>query len=923
MSADEFNAKGYFEHDHIWRLHHELLRTMGLGWQDFRSLPHDGFDREEACRIRMQLVEILREDFSGTRLWGIKDPRLSRMLPLWARISKEFPFIPHELLVIRHPLEVAASLIRRDGLEIGHALMLWLRYTLDAERDSRGMGPRLVLDYVNLLDDWRSQIGRINEAWSLGLAVTGDAAKKVDAFLDRSLRHDTVPSIHNSVPQLTNWVLEVWSAMVRGEPNTDTLDEIDHAIYALEVQATPYVQAITWSSGTVERLDQDKNYLEAELGRRQEQIESLDQELTGLKHSRSWKITRPMRDVAWLLRDTKYKWVGGMPARDGVAHFEPQTIADLIDKSKPSDAKRVMSSQTEGMRKHQSDPGTKSGNKRILIVSPDWVGPIRNGGIGTAFTNLARHLAARGWEVTGLYTLGDHTESGLIDQWVEYYRQWGICFIPLPKWVGPVLDATWYRARSYEVYQWLAAHEFEFDLVIWTEWSAIPYYSLWAKRSGLSFLHLPMIVIIHSPTAWAHAGNYWLPANQDEVDLHEMEPVCVELADHVVSPSRYMIDWMMSRNWPLPPSDRVHVMRNLMPPDDEVNQNLLQTSVVDGYEWVFFGRLEPRKGLDLFTTALDRLPQEAWKPIEKITFLGKEVETSEFSTCAYFADRQAQWPRPVQLITNLDSQAALDYLQQPRRMAIIASLLENSPFTVLECLQRNIPFVATATGGIAELIAADDRDRVLFAPRPADLARKLMTTTQWKPAKAAVGDAVAVDQWMEILHSCVVEGESVQSQESCSDKEANPRVSICLVHYQRPLLLAQALASLRAQDYDNFEVILIDDGSADSETEAFLMGLQEDFKLRNWKLIRQENSYLGAARNTAARAASGEYLLFMDDDNVAHLDEIRLFIQSALMNNADIVTCPSAIFTGPKVPHTEQPETIWLIGSRAGSRLHS
>jgi glycosyltransferase involved in cell wall biosynthesis len=84
-------------------------------------------------------------------------------------------------------------------------------------------------------------------------------------------------------------------------------------------------------------------------------------------------------------------------------------------------------------------------------------------------------------------------------------------------------------------------------------------------------------------------------------------------------------------------------------------------------------------------------------------------------------------------------------------------------------------------------------------------------------------------------------------------------------------LLQQALASIKTQTYQNIEVILVDDGSTKEESHRYLNLIENDFNARGWKIIRSSNNYLGAARNLAARHASGEYLMFMDDDNVATL----------------------------------------------------
>ena len=51
----------------------------------------------------------------------------------------------------------------------------------------------------------------------------------------------------------------------------------------------------------------------------------------------------------------------------------------------------------------------------------------------------------------------------------------------------------------------------------------------------------------------------------------------------------------------------------------------------------------------------------------------------------------------------------MDYMQEGHRLAVMPSLLENSPFTVMECLMGGLPFLTTRIGGVEEMIAPDDQ----------------------------------------------------------------------------------------------------------------------------------------------------------------------------------------------------------------------
>jgi glycosyltransferase involved in cell wall biosynthesis len=144
----------------------------------------------------------------------------------------------------------------------------------------------------------------------------------------------------------------------------------------------------------------------------------------------------------------------------------------------------------------------------------------------------------------------------------------------------------------------------------------------------------------------------------------------------------------------------------------------------------------------------------------------------------------------------------------------------------------------------------------------------------------------------------------------------HPKVSVCLIHHNRPLYLEQAIDSLKNQDYDNFEVILVDDGSDNQDAIVYLDSLGEEFSKKGWKIIRQENKYPGAARNNAAKNATGKYLLFMDDDNYAKPNEISTYVKVAQYTNADILTSVMEYFFSDKSPYSGDPDVKRGIESK-------
>ena len=90
----------------------------------------------------------------------------------------------------------------------------------------------------------------------------------------------------------------------------------------------------------------------------------------------------------------------------------------------------------------------------------------------------------------------------------------------------------------------------------------------------------------------------------------------------------------------------------------------------------------------------------------------------------------------------------------------------------------------------------------------------------------------------------------------------NPRISVIIPTYNRAWTLKEAVDSVLAQDYKNYELIVVDDGSTD-ETRSVL-----DYCFNEITYIYQPNKGVSSARNTGIQIASGELIAFLDSDDL-------------------------------------------------------
>ena len=107
--------------------------------------------------------------------------------------------------------------------------------------------------------------------------------------------------------------------------------------------------------------------------------------------------------------------------------------------------------------------------------------------------------------------------------------------------------------------------------------------------------------------------------------------------------------------------------------------------------------------------------------------------------------------------------------------------------------------------------------------------------------------------------------------------QAKPQFSVVIPLYNKRPYIRRAVDSILAQTLQNFEVIVVDDGSTDSSCDEL-----QDIRDARLRLIRQKNMGEGAARNRGIMEAHAEWLAFLDADDMwfkEHLDELACIIK--------------------------------------------
>ena len=285
--------------------------------------------------------------------------------------------------------------------------------------------------------------------------------------------------------------------------------------------------------------------------------------------------------------------------------------------------------------------------RRICIATQDILGPVKNGGIGTAYHHLARLLAGWGHEVVIAYVNATAADARSMADTRALYARFGVAFeglVPRPAAESALARVT---APTWALLEWLRARPRPFDVVHASDWHGLCYGPLLAKSLGLAFGATHFVIHGHGPALWNVEGNQQLVATERELGWVFMERRSVELADTATCGSAHLLHWMRDAGYTLPA--RSFVWPNPFPAPDRTPEAAAARAARDGArldEVVFFGRLEPRKGLVLFVDAIDRLVRQGRAPA-RVTFLG--IAPRRFDALGLIRRATPAWPIEVQI----------------------------------------------------------------------------------------------------------------------------------------------------------------------------------------------------------------------------------------------------------------------------------
>jgi glycosyltransferase involved in cell wall biosynthesis len=398
---------------------------------------------------------------------------------------------------------------------------------------------------------------------------------------------------------------------------------------------------------------------------------------------------------------------------------------------------------TTRVPRSQLKPDLNLSNRIAVLITPEYEGIFRNGGIGTYYHTLSQKLAENGWSVLLLLY---QTEGEFLGRSLNPSVRHAFSTNEIDR----VLDLAPHhsqRLQQFQPWDWVEASSYRSLLFVqalsdryptaqiyieFPDLCGVGLQTIRAKRAGLLGQHCTTAVTLHSPQEWLNEADSRFSFEHSNWfrRVYEYEREAFESADLPFFLSYALRDRLVSYGWNLdralylpycfkrldpnrPPSAPLNLPRHIIP-------------------IVFFGRLEQRKGLLTFLAALHHL-QPAQREQLHIVFLGKSVELNtpdgESLTSCETIERELGQEFTYSLETDRDSDEAIALVRSlAPAIVCLTSPQENLPNTAFEMAQLPVSLVVSDAGGFREplnLVGRTDGVRWFEPGSVVALARQL------------------------------------------------------------------------------------------------------------------------------------------------------------------------------------------------------
>ncbi len=303
------NTTGYWEDRDINAINIRCLDQLGMDWDDLHSISSNAFNSHEFDELANHAEALLREKLAANnQAFGLKDPRICRLLGFWKPIFERIPIAPKYVICIRNPLSVADSLQRRGTTEPEKAHLLWLRHVRASIHETLG-ATRVVIDYDRLIEQPETEIRRLAERLGFSDRLDPDRLRDYcESFLDVKHRHNLrqLPDVIEQESILSE-VTDLYRLALDFATDAGDIDAPESQVRwaAVYDRLASLSRALNLIIGDL-RMQRDEARVQLHQLRHEKDLVLADRDLAiaqrdQLLNSHSWRLTAPLRVTSTIL----------------------------------------------------------------------------------------------------------------------------------------------------------------------------------------------------------------------------------------------------------------------------------------------------------------------------------------------------------------------------------------------------------------------------------------------------------------------------------------------------------------------------------------------------------------------------------------------------------------------------------------------
>lgn len=569
--------------------------------------------------------------------------------------------------------------------------------------------------------------------------------------------------------------------------------------------------------------------------------------------------------------------------------------------------------------------------KIAILATNEFENFFQNGGIGTYYNTLSQKLAEDGWYIILLLTQtethfqGESTLPHINNIFSTQETPQILNLQPTHQQIlttiqqNPLSNSFDYQSFCCLFFTQAVATTFP-DAVIYIEFPEIwgfGYRTIQAKQTGLLSKNCLIGVTSHGGFEWLRKINskHTIEYPQWYWKAYHYEQYSYENADITYFPSHFLKSKLESYGWKTSHAKNLPYFVPILELRERKNNLTKQSNLTpEKIPFIFFGRLEERKGLCTFIEAIKLLEPTIINKIQ-IIFIGKIIPLQssflQHLNSQQYIEKELNNQFNYSLFPHFSSQQAIQFITELNHPIVcLTSIEENFPNAALEMGQLPVSLVVSDTGGFREtlnLIQRDDSVYWFHSGNPHSLAQSIIKATHAHPETPSIPQRDFLVQTNQRLLNQRLEYMSQAFLDNAPKEPQAPKVTIGITCLQPIQSLLECLESLAAQTYNNFDVIILYPEFPNEEIENIILQAQNQYPHYKYQTFDTTKT-LGEAYNYLVELADGEYFLQFSPAQIALPFMLEKLVTATWEAEADAVVCPQAT-----LGEGEQIETLTLV----------